>query len=175
MFTVRTIFPEQQRVETLNYELEPTNDHGKAVCALLFEFLSGQPPEFRSRLPFLKKGDTEMEWMAGGGAALLTFYEQGEPLSMGILLSGLQGESDAQMLEALRQAVLEPVFGAEAEKFLQAPERPLLLNVIFPGNAELIPRTQLLSAAVASVFFRTLLARQPSAGASPAGPKAADY
>ncbi|MBL8231456.1 MAG: hypothetical protein JNL98_23375 [Bryobacterales bacterium] len=174
MFTVRTIFPEQQRVETGSYELEPSNDQGKAVCALFLDFLSEQPTEFRATLPFLKKGDTELEWTAAeGGAALMTFYEAGEPLSMGILLSGVKRESDEQMMEALRQAVLEPVFGEEAGKYLEAPERPLLLNVIFPGNPELIPRTQLLATALASVFFRVMLEmhermqQQPPPGSGP--------
>jgi hypothetical protein len=174
MFTVRTIFPGEQRVEAGSYELEPSNEQGKAVCGLFLDFLLEQPTEFRSRLPFLKKGETELEWTAAeGGAALATFYESGEPVSMGILLSGVKPESDQQMMAALRQAVLEPLFGEAAGEFLEAPERPLLLNVIFPGNPELAPRTQLLSTALASVFFRVILQmhermrQQPQPGSGP--------
>ncbi|MDX1979919.1 MAG: hypothetical protein SFV51_06605 [Bryobacteraceae bacterium] len=157
VFTIRTIFPDQQRVETGSFDLIPGNEQGKAVCALFLEFLSEQPAEFRTRLPFLKKGDTELEWAsAAGGAALASFYESGEPVSMGILLSGAREDADRQMLDALRQAVLEPVFGEQAATYLEAPERPAMLNVIFPGNPELTPRLQLLATALASVFFRVM-------------------
>ena len=157
MFTVRTIFPDQQRVDVSSYEIEPSNEQGKAVCGLFLDFLIERPTEFREKLPFLKKGDTELEWTApAGGAALASFYEAGEPLSMGILLAGVEPESDEQMLDALRQSVFEPIFGEEADKYMEAPERPLLLNVMFPGNPEAMPRTQLLVTALASVFFRVM-------------------
>lgn len=157
MFTVRTIFPEQPRVEINTFDMVPGSEQGQAVCAMFLEFLSEQPAEFRAPLPFLKKGSMELEWTAAaGGAALASFHEAGEPLSMGILLSGANEESDRQMLASLRQAVLEPVFGEEADRYLEAPERPVLLNVIFPGNPEMTPRVQLLSAALASVFFRVM-------------------
>lgn len=172
MFTVRTIFPDQPRVETGSFEIIPSNEQGQAVCSLFLEFLSGQPPEFRAPLPFLKKGATELEWAsAGGGAALASFYEEGEPVSMGILLAGLSEESDRQMIAALRQSVLEPVFGDAADSYLDAPERPLLLNVIFPGNPELTPRIQLLATALASVFFRVMRERiAPSGSEQPGQP-----
>ena len=158
MFTVRTIFVAEKRVEVSQYDLVPSNDQGKAVCSLFLDFLAERPGEFREKLPFLKHGDMELEWAAAaGGAALATFYEAGEPVSMGILLSGANEESDAQMIDALRNAVLAPVFGEEAEKLLEAPERPVMLNVLFPGNPELMPRTQLLAAALASVFFRVVM------------------
>jgi hypothetical protein len=156
-FTVRTIFADQQRVETGAFDLIPGNEQGEAVCSLFLEFLSEQPPEFRALLPFLRKGETELEWAsAAGGAALASFYEAGEPVSMGILLSGVNEESDRQMLDALRQSVREPLFGGEAPAYLEAPERPLLLNVIFPGNPELTARLQLLVTALSSVFFRVM-------------------
>lgn len=162
MFTVRTVFVEQQRVEASAFEIEPSNEQGQAVCSLFLEFLSEQPPEFRAKLPFLKQGEAELEWAsAAGGAALASFYEAGEPLSMGILLAGVNEEADAQMIAALRQSVLEPVFGSEADALLESPERPLMINVIFPGNPELTPRVQLLATALASVFFRVM--RQMSA------------
>ncbi len=167
MFTIRTIFPEQARVETGTFEIVPSNEQGRAVCALFLEFLSSQPPEFRAALPFLKKGEIELEWAsAAGGAALASFYESEEPVSMGILLAGVNEESDGQMMAALKQAVLDPLFGAEADRYLEAAERPLLLNVIFPGNPELTPRLQLLAAALASVFFRVMreMSGLPEAG-----------
>ncbi|MCC6365858.1 MAG: hypothetical protein IT165_20270 [Bryobacterales bacterium] len=158
MFTIRTIFPDQSRVEVSHYELIPSHEQGQAVCALFLEFLSERPTEFREKLSFLKKGDTELEWTAAsGGTALASFYEEGHPISMGVLLSGIDAESDTQMRGALKQSVLEPIFGEEAGKYLIGDERPLMLNVIFPGAPELNPRTQLLAAALASVYFRVML------------------
>lgn len=158
MFTVRTIFPEQERVEVTRYDLEPTNEQGQAVCAMFLDFLSEQPTEFREKIPFLKKGETELEWAsAAGGAAFATFFEDGEPISMGILISGVQAESDNQMLESLNSAILTPIFGEKAAEYLEAPERPLLMNLMIPGRPESIPRTQLLFTALASVYFRVMI------------------
>jgi hypothetical protein len=157
-FTVRTIFAGEDRVEALEYDLIPANDQGKAVCNLFLDFLSGRPAEFREKLPFLKHGNTELEWAAAaGGAALAAFFEDDQPVSMGIFLTGVNEESDDLMVDALRRALIQPLFGEPGEAYLQVNERPLLLNVIFPGYPELIPRTQLLSAALASVFFRVMI------------------
>ncbi len=165
MFTVRTVFPEQQRVEVANFDLIPSHERGQAVCSLFLDFLAGRPAEFREQLPFLKKGEIELEWASGGGgAALASFYESGMPLSMGILLAGLRTESDGQMLQALRQ-IVEPVFGEATHQMMDAPERPLMVNVVFPGNPELVPQIQLLSTALASVFFRAMIEMREAAKA----------
>lgn len=157
MFTVQTIFIDQQRMESANFDLVPTNDQGKAVCALFLEFLSSQPTEFRAKLPFIKQGDTELQWAAAEGCtAYAAFFEEGEPRSMGVLLSGLNEEADRNMMEGLREAVVIPAFGEDAVKYAAAAERPLLLNVIFPGAPEANPRTQLLATALASVYFRVM-------------------
>ena len=158
MFTIRSVFADQGRIESGSFDLIPTNDQGKAVCALFLDFLSSRGLEFREKLPFLKKGETELEWAAAsGGAALASFYESGEPLCMAILLSGINPEADRQMIAALRQTVLDAVLGPQAESFAGAPERPIALNVIFPDHAELVPQTQLLITALASVYFRVML------------------
>ena len=76
---------------------------------------------------------------------------------MGVLLSGLDAESDGTMLGLLRQTVLDPFFPADAPRYVHAPERPLLLNVVFSASHEWGPVVQLLSASLASVFFQRLL------------------
>lgn len=163
MFSIRTIHPEDRRVDLASYDLTPGNDQGKAVCDLFREFLSHRPTEFRDTLPFLRKGEFELEWAAAsGGIALATFYEGGEPLSTGILLSGVDGETEQQVLQSMRSTVLGPVLGEDTDRLTEAPERPLLLNVQFPGRPELMPTVQLLSAALASVFFRVILQLQQS-------------
>lgn len=141
-------------MEAASYDVIPTNDQGKAVCGLFLDFLSENPPEFRKPLPFLKKGSTELQWAAAdGGVAFAAFFEEGQPVSMGVLISGLVPEADEQMIASIREAI----FGEEeAEGMLDAPERPVFLNVLFPGSPELHPQTQLLSAALASVYFRVI-------------------
>jgi hypothetical protein len=151
-FAVRTVFA-GQRVEMASYDMIPSNEEGKAVCNLFLDFLSESPPEFRRKIPFLKKGNTELQWIAAdGGVAFAAFYEDNEPVSMGILLSGLAEEADRQMIAELSRAV----FGTGEDESLEVAERPVLINVIFPGSPELVPRTQLLSTALASVFFRVV-------------------
>lgn len=161
MFFIRTINLESADVDVASFDLTPSNEEGQMVCSLFAEFLSSRTAEFRERLPFLKKGDYELEWaVAPGGVALASFFESQAPQSTGILLCGLNAEADGLMLEMFRQAVLEPLLPGDAEgieRCIAAPERPLLLHILFPGEPEFGPTLQLLSAALASVFFRCML------------------
>ncbi|MBL8174306.1 MAG: hypothetical protein JNK48_06540 [Bryobacterales bacterium] len=167
-FTVRTVFLDPAKVEAIQYDVVPTNEHGKAVCDLFLDFLSENPPEFRKALPFLKKGSTELQWAAAdGGVAFAAFFEENQPVSMGVLISGLAAEADEQMIGSIREAI----FGDEETDMLDAPERPLFLNVLFPGSPELHPQTQVLSAALASVYFRVIGEMAGQAGAAPEQPR----
>jgi len=80
---------------------------------------------------------------------------------MGVLLTGVQSESDRMMLEMFVANVLVPLFGNvpedEVKKLAQVKDRPLLLQLLFPGSPEWMPAVQLLSTALASVYFRTIL------------------
>lgn len=123
------------------------------MCGLFLDFLSENPPEFRKALPFLKKGSTELQWAAAdGGVAFAAFFEENRPVSMGVLISGLVPEADEQMLASIHEAI----FGEQPAEMLEAPERPLMLNVLFPDSVELHPQVQLLSTALASVYFRVI-------------------
>ena len=162
MFYVRNIYLEEARVEEGKFDLVPTNEQGQAVCAVMTEFLTNRPPEFRDRLSFLKKGDMELDWSAApGGVALASLFESSEPATMSVLVTGVQPEADRMMLEMFRDNVLVPLFdGAPVEhinKLIDVVDRPLLLQVLFPGAPEWAPTVQLLSTALASVFFRTML------------------
>jgi hypothetical protein len=157
MFTVRTIRAEDARVDSAAFDLEPELPQGRAVCNLFAEFLAGRPGEFREKLPFVAKGDVELEWAAAaGGAAFAAFFADAKPVSMGVLLSGVDQEADDNMLEALRVSVLEPIFGERAGATLDAPERPLLLTLVMNDQPEMAPAIQLLSTALASVYFRAV-------------------
>jgi hypothetical protein len=161
MFHVRTIHPEDRRVEVAGFDLVPGLAQGQTVCNLFAGFLAERRGEFRERLPFLNKGDIELQWAAeAGGAAFASFFSGGRAVGMGVLLSGVDPEADAQMLEAFRLSIAGPMLGEFA---MEAAERPLVV-MIQPGDQpELIPTIQLLVTALASVYFRAIRAM---AGAS---------
>lgn len=170
-FTVRTVEAESRTVEIGQFQLIPEEDHAEAVCDLFLRFLADRPPGFREELPFLKQPGTELEWAAAeGGAALATFYDQGQPVSIGILLSGLNEDSDKRMLDGLRATIGYAIFKEDVARCLDAPERPLLINILFPESPELRPRVQLLSTALASVFFRVIAALKDAEDDDSAGP-----
>jgi hypothetical protein len=72
------------------------------------------------------------------------------------------------MLDAWRQSVLEPLLAENAPQFVEAPERPLLINILFPQSEELGPALQILAAALASVYFRCVTQPDWSATSQPA-------
>lgn len=156
MFSVRTIHPEEKRVETAAFDLAPPLEQGQKICELFGDFLAHRPAEFRERIPFLNRTELELQWAAAsGGAAFYAFFHGGEAVSMGVLVSGANADSDAQMLDAWR-GIAHPILGNE--QLLDAPERPLMMTLQMPGYPELVPAVQLLSTALASVYFRAILA-----------------
>ncbi len=163
MFFVHNILLEDGRIESGQFELEPTSEQGQAVCGVFAEFLKNRPAAFRDKIGFLNRGEFELDWSAAdGGVALASLVESGETLAMGVFLTGVQPESDRRMLEMFVANVLVPLFGNVPEndirKLARVTERPLLLQLLFPGSPEWTPAIQLLSTALASVYFRTMLA-----------------
>ena len=158
MFHVRCIFPEQGRIEANSFELKPTNSQGEAVCELFHRFLADRPAAFRDRLPFLRRGDIELDWSAAaGGVALASLFCSGDPAAISVLLSGIDGDADAMMAEVFGKMCWMCCFQASSKKFWKFEERPLVIQVLFPTDPEWMPAVQLLSAALASVYFRSLL------------------
>ena len=162
MFHVRNIYLDEARVEAGKFDIVPTNPQGEAVCALIAEFLINRPPEFRDKLSFLKRGNLELDWSAvAGGVALASLFEEDKPAAMSILLTGLDPEADRMMLDLFRDNVLRPVFDSappeQVNELVDVSERPLLLQALFPISPEWAPTIQLLSTALASVYFRTIL------------------
>ena len=173
MFYVRTIHPADKRVEVAGFDLEPALERGQSVCNLFSRFLADHPAEFRERLPFLKNTDIELQWAAAsGGAAFAAFFGDGETLTIGVLLTGVNEESDALMLEALRESIAVPMLGDQAEELLQSSERPLMLQLQMPDHPEKMPAVQLLSTALASVYFRAILALDAERKAAVIGSRA---
>lgn len=150
--------PHQCRVDASSFELTPTNPHGEAVCCLFERYFSDRPSAFRDRLSFLRKGDFELDWSAvSGGVALASLYRNGTPVSMAVLISGTDPATDMNMIEVFRDNVLNPLFGTEFDSVLSETSRPLVLQVVFPEEPEWEPAIQLLTASLASVYFRTIL------------------
>jgi hypothetical protein len=161
-FTARTVHCNEgggdPRIETAAFDLTPALEQGRAVCNLFAEFLSGAPGEFREKLPFLNKLAIEMQWAAAsGGAAFYAFFHNNETIEMGILAAGTNAESDEQILMALRESIAVPMMGDRARNILEMPERPLAIRLRMPGNPELGPTMDLLTIALASVYFRAIL------------------
>ena len=98
MFHVRCIHPDQGRIEANSFELQPTNSQGEAVCDLFRRYLADRPATFRDKLPFLRKGDIELDWSAAkGGVALASLFSSGEPAAISVPLTGLDPEADRIM------------------------------------------------------------------------------
>ena len=164
MFYVRSIHPEREQVEEHAYDLVPSDPQAQAVCKLFSEFLHGRPAQFRDKLSFLKKGSFELDWSAvPGGVALVSLLQEGEPAALGVLLSGLQHETDFLMLEVFQENVLAPLFGDRFSQAVQCENRPLLLQVVFT-DPEWEPALHLLEVSLASVYFRGV--RQAAEGAA---------
>lgn len=158
MFHVRCILPQEGRVEAHRYELQPTNSQGEAVCDLFHRFLQDRPPAFRERLPFLRRGDIELDWSAAdGGVALASLFNTGNPAAISVLLTGINPEADLMMREVFREHVLGLLFDGEFTEILDVKERPLVIQAVFPCDPEWAPAMQLLSTALASVYFRGIL------------------
>jgi hypothetical protein len=154
MFHVRCILPQDGRIESNQFPLQPTNEQGEAVCDLFRRYLADRPPAFRERLPFLRRGDIELDWSAAeGGVALASLFCSSHPASMSVLLSGVNPEADRVMAEVFRENVLEVLFGDEYNQVIETAERPLVIQVLFGCDPEWTAAVQLLSAALASVYF----------------------
>ena len=157
MLHVRNILPDEQRIESASFDLEPQDENGRAVCDLFQRYLSCRPAAFRDQLSILKRGNMELDWSAApGGVALASLLQGRDVLSMSVLLAGTQPEADCMMLEVFRENVLSPLFGSAFDEVLECRERPLVVQVLFGGAPEWTPAVHLLSVALASVYFRAV-------------------
>lgn len=152
MFTVRTIFLEQDRVDAVSYDDPVPGPEGDPARALWSQFIGSRPPVFRETLPFLP--DVQLEWSAGpGGVALASTHNADGPCSMGIMLAGRDAEADQMMLTAWRNNVLKPLLGEDGAAKVDGSERPLLINVICPAAGENTSALRLTATVLASAFF----------------------
>jgi hypothetical protein len=167
-FAVRTITAETKVVAVDTFDLEPSTDQAQIVCGMFGEFLSKRPTEFKDPLDFIQKYNMELEWAAaGGGCAYASFYVDGVPVAMLVLLCGFLQREEQLMLQGLKAAILGRMLGDDADRLMDLPERPVVLQVILPGQLELTPTLQLLTTSLASVYFQVMyrLAEQESSSA----------
>ncbi len=156
-FTLRLLRPESRSVESGQFDVQPEHEQARKIVVLMKEFFRSRPPEFRDKLSFLKQSELDMEWLAApGGVAFVSLLQGNEPVSMCVLLSGMENEADLGILTGYRSGVVEPFFGqlaAEEERQIFSSERPLALLTVVPGQPELTPTIHLLHTALAAVFF----------------------
>jgi hypothetical protein len=157
-FAVKTILPESRSIAMDTFEIEPSSQQAQVVCGMFGEFLSQRPTEFKDRLEFIQKYDMELEWAAaGGGCAYASFFVSGEPVAMLVLLCGFLQREEQLMLQGLKAAILGRMLGEDADRLMDLPQRPAVLQVILPGQPELTPTLQLLTTSLASVYFQVML------------------
>ena len=158
MFTLRAIGADGKQAGTFEYELTPSSEEGQKLCALFAELLANRPPEFRDKLEFVNRGEFELEWTAAaGGAAMASFYSEGRPVCLGILVSGMQPSVDSMMIEAFEQTVLRLIYGDESMEIARLAERPCILFASMPETEQWTGAAQLMYAAIGSVYFRAVL------------------
>jgi hypothetical protein len=161
-FEVRFLDLEAAQVENRTFEMEPSHEQAAKVCGLLDEFMRTQPREFRQRLPFLTRGDWELEWSAAeGGVAFVVIHESGEPATLGVMVSGQDPAASEGILEGFRHSILGPAldrFVPEDRDRIFSGAGPLVVMTAMPGRPELLPTLHLLNTSLAAVFFRRLQA-----------------
>jgi hypothetical protein len=154
MFTVRTIHLAEGRVETATYEIPRAIDSRNVGAAPWVGFLDPRCLAFREKLPFLP--DVELEWSVGpGGVVLASMSNRDGPCSLAIVLPGRDGEAEDLMLGAWRRNVLAPLMGEAEAAAVEAPERPLLLNVLCPAAGGSVSPLRLTTTALAAAYLQS--------------------
>jgi len=146
---------ESGRIERGQYDCAPDLEQAASVIRLVREFMAGRASQFRERIPFLKRGDIELEWAAAtGDVAFATFYESGKAATLGVLAYDPASEAGQGVLEGLRQTL---GLGAAETELSQGP---LVVIAALPGNPEWLPILHLLNTSVAATFFQAVASRQ---------------
>lgn len=143
------------RIERGQYDCMPELEQAASVIRLIREFMSGRGGQFRERIPFLKRGDIELEWAAAtGGVAFATFYESGKAATLGVFAFDPTSEAGKGVLDGLRQTL-----GLGAEETHSAGG-PLVVVAALPGDPEWLPILHLLNTSLAATFFQAVAKRQ---------------
>ena len=153
-FELRVVHMESGRLERGLYDCAPELEQAAALIRLVREFMLGRPAQFRERLPFLKRGDIELEWAAATeDVAFATFYESGKAATLSVFAYDPSTEAGRGVLDGLRQTL-----GLGAAETEPTPG-PLVVVAAMPGNPEWLPTLHLLNTSLAATFFQAIAAR----------------
>lgn len=142
------------RIERGQYDCAPELEQAAGLIRLVREFMAGRSGQFRERIPFLKRGDIELEWAAAdGGVAFATFYESGKAATLGVFAFDPTSEAGHGVLEGLRQTL--GLGAAETEP----TTGPLVVVAALPGEPEWLPTLHLLNTSLAATFFQAVVNR----------------
>jgi hypothetical protein len=154
-FELRVVHMDSGRIERGQYDCAPELDQAAGVIRLVREFMAGRPTQFRERIPFLKRGDVELEWAAATEAvAFATFYESGKAATLGVFAYDPASEAGHGVLEGLRQTL-----GLGAAETEPTPG-PLAVVAALPGRPEWQATLHLLNTSLAATFFLAVANRQ---------------
>ena len=143
------------RIERGQYDCAPELEQAAGVIRLMREFMAGRGGQFRERIPFLKRGDIELEWAAAtGGVAFATFYESGKAATLGVFAYDPASEAGQGVLDGLRQTL-----GLGAAETETSPG-PLVVVATLPADPEWLPILHLLNTSLAATFFQAVAQRQ---------------
>lgn len=154
-FELRVVHMESGRMERGQYDCAPALENAAEVIRLVREFMAGKSNQFRERIPFLKRGEIELEWAAAtGGVAFATFYESNKAATLGVFAFDPTSEAGEGVLEGLRQTL--GLGAAETEP----SAGPLVVVAALPGKPEWLPTLHLLNTSLAATFFQAVANRQ---------------
>ncbi len=154
-FELRVVHMDSGRIERGQYDCAPELEQAAGVIRLVREFMSGRGAQFRERIPFLKRGDMELEWAAAtDGVAFSTFYESGKAATLGVFAFDPNSEAGRGVLEGLRHTL-----GLGAEE-TEPSAGPLAVVAALPGKPEWLPTLHLLNTSLAATFFQAVATRQ---------------
>ena len=154
-FELRVIHLESGQIERGQYDCAPELEQAAEVIRLVQEFMAGQSTQFRKRVPFLKRGDIELEWAAAtGGVAFATFYEAGVAATLSAFAFDPNTEAGHGVLQGLRQSL-----GLGAAE-IEPTSGPLVVVAALPGKPEWLPTLHLLNTSLAATFFQAVASRQ---------------
>lgn len=147
-FQLRVVHMEDGRVEQGAFDTQPELKQAADVVGLMRTFLSGKPVQFRDRIPFLKHGDIDIEWVASeDGVAFATFYLDGQAATLAVLASDPASEAGQGVLLGFRNSL-----GLGAAEIEPIPG-PLAVMASLPGSPEWFPTLHLLNTSLAAVYF----------------------
>ena len=139
---------EDGRVEQGAFDTQPELQQAADVVRLMRSFLGGKPVQFRDRIPFLKHGNIDIEWVASDdGVAFATFYLDGQASTMAVLVTDPSSEAGQGVLQGFRKSL-----GLGAAEIEPVPG-PLAVMAALPGSPEWFAILHLLNTSLAAVYF----------------------